>query len=146
MFARSLFALSSVLLLGVLLGGCPSDKGVNEDSAVEVEAAFTLTPPEAGLGTSARVSIRANQSRFRQDSTEVDFGEGITVNSVTVTDSWTTLVDIDIAEDAETGLRDVLLTMETGEVTLTDAFRVVQSSFTVSPANGKIGETLEVKI
>ena len=146
MFARSLFARAPVLLLSVFLGGCLSDKGVNEDSASEMEAAFTLDPPEAGLGTSARVAVRANQSRFRQDSTDVDFGEGVTVLSITVTDSWTTLVDIEIADDAETGLRDVILTMRAGEVTLTDAFRIVQSSFTVSPENGKIGETLEVQI
>ncbi len=144
---RPAFAVIALLFVFVLGAGCSRDKGsTTSDSASEVEAAFTLDPPQAGVGTSVRVSLHASQSRFRQDAIDVEFGEGVEVTGVTVTDSWTTLVDLVIAENAETGPRDVTIDLEGNEVVLEVAFRLVQSSFTVSPANGKIGESLDVEL
>jgi hypothetical protein len=127
--------------------GCSDSKG-GDTAGTDGEAAssYTLTPPEGGLGQSLRVLIQADRSAFTYGATEVDFGEGVAVNAVTVDDGWTAVADITIEPDAEEGERLVSLVSDGRTLTEDLPFRVRSDSFTISPDNGKMGETLEVQL
>ena len=68
-----------------------------EDSTTEDPAAlsqFEVYPPEGAQGARQTVVIEATESTFRYGETDVLFGQGILVESVTVDDGWTVLADI----------------------------------------------------
>ena len=124
-----------------VLTGCQPD----EPSAEEEEgySFFEIHPPEGAQGTSSTVVITADRSVFDFSDTELFFGEGILIESVTVDDGWTVIADITIEPDAELGGRDVTdivggLDYDIGR------FRVVGETFTITPERGKIGESVSV--
>ncbi|MCP4806657.1 MAG: hypothetical protein GY913_29145 [Proteobacteria bacterium] len=128
--------------LTILAGCTPEDTSEEEEAGYSF---FEVHPPEGAQGMDAEVVITADRSTFDFANTNVFFGQGIVVNSVTVTDGWTTIADVTIEPDAEIGKRAVQaavgdLTYEVGN------FRVVGESFTVSPDRGKIGETVDVTL
>ena len=139
-------ALLTVAAALVALAGC-SDKGDSAALAAAEEAAdFTLEPPEGGQGQTLDLSLRASRSSFVFGETELDLGEGVTIDSLTVDDGWSAVATVTIAEDAEAGLRDAAILIEGDTTTLTEAFRVRNDSFSISPDNAKMGETLQVQI
>ncbi|MCB9743229.1 MAG: hypothetical protein H6741_14405 [Alphaproteobacteria bacterium] len=142
--AQALVAL--VLLPLLVVTGCNKDAAVEDSADDSPTSTFTLSPPMGGLGTSMSVALEADYSAFRFGSTTVDFGEGIRVDALTVLDGWSAIADITIEPEAETGRRDVLLTIEGRERNLNNAFRVVEESFVVSPDRGRLGETVDIEI
>ena len=140
------FAALSMALLIVFVSGCSDKADTGVDTADIAGLSYTVEPPEAGVGTELSVSIIANSSHFSFGASEVDFGEGITVNSVMVEDGWTLSANISIDAEAETGLRDLTVHVNGSNEPIIDGFRVVNSSLEISPSNGMIGETVEVSI
>lgn len=134
------------LLLAVgALGSCKGGDSAVEDSE-STASSLEVHPPSGGLGTSARVRISADSSVFRFGATEVDFGEGILVEAVTVDDGWNTFADIFIEPDAEPGQRDVTVTIEGRERVLPRSYRVTEESFSLTPDRGKLGESVTVTL
>ena len=134
-------------LLLVIAPAC-SDK-VSETPVETGEAGYTayeIDPPEAGIGTEVSVAVRSSRSQYLFGDTDLDFGEGIEVNNVTVQDGWTVYADLTITEEAPNGLRDVTLSIGERDVVLEDSFRVVLTSLEIAPDNAMIGETVDVQL
>ena len=86
--------------------------------------------PTAGfLGRSVRVEISGDATAWGASS-KVSFGEGITVDSVTVASPTALFADITIADTAPVGLRDVVVTGG-DNVTLKQAFEI-ESPITIT--------------
>lgn len=86
--------------------------------------------PTAGfLGRSVRVEISGDATEWGA-SAKVSFGEGITVDSVTVASPTALFADITIADTAPIGLRDVVVTGG-DNVTLKQAFEI-ESPITIT--------------
>ncbi len=86
--------------------------------------------PTAGfLGRSVRVEISGDATEWGASS-KVSFGEGITVDSVTVASPTALFADITIADNAPIGLRDVVVTGG-DNVTLKQAFEI-ESPITIT--------------
>jgi phosphoribosylcarboxyaminoimidazole (NCAIR) mutase len=79
----------------------------------------------------------------------VQFGAGISVNSFTVVSSSRIDASITIADDADTGTRNVSVTTPGGSYTLPGGFTVKQALpliTSMEPGNGRQGETLNIAI
>lgn len=136
-------AAALILVPLTVIAGCTPDETSEEEEAGY--SFFEIHPPEGAQGTNAEVVITADRSTFDFTDTNVFFGQGIVVNSVTVTDGWTAIADITIEPDAEIGKRAVQATVgnlgyEVGN------YRIVGETFAVSPDRGKIGETVSVTL
>jgi hypothetical protein len=136
--ARTALALS-------LLAACNGDKATDEEDAL-AGTTLSVHPPVGGQGQSIDVTLSASQSFFEYGGSAVDFGEGITVESLTVQDGWEATARIAIDADAALGMRDVGLTIGTDTRTLEDSFEVIDQSFSISPDTAKMGETIDVDI
>jgi hypothetical protein len=136
------------LLLPLLAFACTDKDTVEIDPDTDSEAPtglqFTVTPNNGGTGTSMDVVFSTNRSAFEFGDTEVDFGEGIVVDAVTVQDGFQTVARITIDVDAEVGERDIIVDIAGDETLLTDVFSITDQSFLIEPSNGKLGETLFV--
>jgi sporulation-control protein spo0M len=106
---------------------------------------ITSVNPGSGAQGQANLNvvIAASYTHFVQGTTTANFGTGITINSVTVTDSTDATVNITISGTATTGGRSL---------SLTTAAEIVTSSFTVSsgtatilsvtPSSGQQGQSI----
>ncbi|MFZ5475553.1 MAG: hypothetical protein ACOZNI_02155 [Myxococcota bacterium] len=139
-------ALIAVPLL-VALGACSeAQKSPGEEWTLEGEGGLEFWPPEAGRGQTVDARVSAGSSIFTFESTTLDLGDGVTVNSVTVLDGWTTTANLTVAEDAELGPRTANIESATGSWAIDEALTVVDDSFTVDPARARIGETVQVEM
>ncbi|MDP6932180.1 MAG: hypothetical protein QGG40_04650 [Myxococcota bacterium] len=133
------------MTLAILLSGCFPGKGGQQDTGDA--AVLSVEPAVAGQGTSLDVDLGSSQSVFKfGGETSADFGDGITVDEVSVEDGWSATATVTIEADAELGGRDVTVEAGGWSYTLTDGFEVVAESIVVEPDSGKIGETVEVAI
>lgn len=137
------------LILVSLLMAC-NDKAVvdtepDSDTEAPVGLQFTVSPSVGGAGTEMDVVVSSNRSAFQFGQTDLDFGDGITVDAVTVQDGFQAVARLTIDPAAEVGARDVLIDIVGEEpALLEEAFRITDSSFLIEPSNGKLGETLYV--
>jgi hypothetical protein len=89
-------------------------------------SALTLIDPNSGRqGQSLSVRIVGATTNFSQAVTQVSFGAGITVNSVTVTNATTLTAAITIAADAVLGSRTVTVTTGAEVAALSNGFVVL---------------------
>lgn len=70
------------------------------------------------------ITLQGSNTTFVDGRTEADFGQGITVDAVTVISATQATVEITIAEDAEPGERTVTLTTGAEVVSAAQGFRV----------------------
>ena len=129
----------------LVLFACNGDDPTKEDE-VAASSLFDVYPPEGAQGARQSVVIEATESTFRYGDTNVSFGQGIVVDSVTVDDGWTLIADIIVEPDAELGRRDLQIDVGSLSYALPKGYRVVGETFTLSPERGKIGESLDLVI
>ncbi len=144
MLRKALYTLMAAFLLSTG-PGCDDETLLNDEEESS-QLSFAIDPPEGALGTSMRVTASASRSGFSLEDTTMSFGDGITVEAVTVIDGWTAYADILIDSETDTGRRDVTLNIDQSEHVLSKAFRVNASTFTVDPPSARIGETIDVEI
>jgi uncharacterized repeat protein (TIGR01451 family) len=111
--------------------GLPND--ITDSTYANVFLAPTITsvtPNQGNQGQTLGIVITGSQLN-RVNA--VDFGAGITVNSITVDGPTQITVNISISTNAALGSRDVTVTNPTGTDTLTGGFTVQQSQ-TVMPS------------
>jgi hypothetical protein len=106
-----------------------------------------VSPDSASRSESVTVTLTG--TNFYQGVTTVDFGAGITVDSITVTSSSTLLARITISPTAALGLRSVSVRNGPpggGTATKTGAFRVqnLPKLFSLNPSSGVRGQTVNV--
>jgi hypothetical protein len=80
-----------------------------------------VSPQSAFLGRKARVAVSGDITEWSSAAT-VSFGDGVTVDSVTVNSPSALTADITISDTAAAGLRDVTVTDGGSKHTLTQAF------------------------
>lgn len=115
-----------------------------------------VNPPRGNRGTTINIVATGSNTNFNASSTMAISGTGITVNSGGATSATTFEANVTIAAEAELGFRDFTITTDLGagnqEVAEgTGSFEVedvlVGPTITgVSPAQGTLGETLDVTI
>jgi len=95
-----------------------------------------VTPGTAAQGQSASVSVVSSFSNFVNGNTTADFGTGITVNSVSVTDLTHATVNITVTPIAATGARTVrMITNLSGGA---QEIAIKANSFTVTAGSAAI--------
>ena len=102
--------------------------------------------PPLGTKTDLGGTDRFKSGVFEFGATNVDFGDGIFVESVDVDDGFGIRVRIVIEADAELGFRTVDVDTNSRGFELGDSFEVISQSFSVTPATARIGETLSVDV
>jgi hypothetical protein len=108
----------------------------------------SLTPDTGLQGqTFASVAVVGQGTNFVDGTTVADFGPGITVNSIMVTDATHAAVSITIAPDASGGLRTVTLTTGSEVAVSASGFTVTVNTgtpaiLTVTPNTGQQEQTL----
>ena len=93
-----------------------------------------------------RVRVTSTVPHFVFGDSDIELGQDIDVDSVTVFDPWTLEASITIESDAPLGPRDATLLVDNTVEVLPEAFTVVAESLEVVPASGRMGELLEVEL
>ncbi len=132
-----------LMLMLALAASCSSSK---YDTGSSEDPVLALFPPVGGIGTTMDLRVDADRSTFSFESTTVDLGDGILVDTVQVYDGWTLGLRITIEPDAELGSRDLLVATDGARLELPDSFTVVEESFSIEPGSGYMGETIHVDI
>lgn len=138
----------ALLCAAVLTVGCSDDSTVVDTSSGDepLVLRYTLDPLVGARGTSMRVRVYGSASSFIFGDTDLDLGDDITVDSVTVFDGYTLEAQITIPSAADLGVHEALLQVESTSTTLEQAFTVVDESISVAPSNAKMGEMIEVEV
>ncbi|HYR82763.1 MAG TPA: hypothetical protein VE422_01645 [Terriglobia bacterium] len=109
----------------------------------------SVTPSSAKQGDSLSVAITGQFTHFAQNSTQVSFGGGISVTSLTVNGATSLTAGITVSVSAASGARDVTITSGSETVTATRAFTVNPGVPIISallPNSGQKGQTLPVTV
>lgn len=137
---------SCLFLLGLsALVGCEGGSKV-EDSAQAGVGELSFWPPEAGRGLTFDARLTSTTSVFEYETSTLQIGAGVTVNSFTVLDGWTAVANLTVADDADMGWRDATVLTHFGEQVIGEALMIVPDAFTLTPNRGLIGESLQVEI
>jgi hypothetical protein len=91
------------------------------------------------------LDLEASAAAFQEGATRLALGEGITVEAVEVDDAWHARATVSIDEGAPLGPRDAIVGLEGQELALADAFEVRAESFTLSPDQAWLGESVVVQ-
>ncbi len=125
-------------------------------SVTEGIAAITSVSPVVGghfaltQGQIANFSMIGASTNFQQGATTVDFGPGVTVNSVTVTDATHLSGQVVVSNSSPAGLRGVTVTT-LGEVAKSASDAVVvsisqPSGLTMTPTSVQQGTTVAIQV
>jgi hypothetical protein len=129
-----------------------SEVAAGVDRFLVIAAAPTLSsinPSTGNPGQSLSVSITGQNTSFLQGTTQVSFGSGTTVSSVTFASATSLTAQLVIAADAAPGARTVTVTSGAQLVTVADGFTIggaVPSISSISPVEGTRGQTLVLAI
>ena len=108
-------------------------------------ALLSLVPIQGQQGQrNLSVSIAGELTHFSQGTTQVSFGQGVTVGAVTVTDTTHLTVQINIDEVAALGTRTVTATTGSEVVSLTNSFTVqpiLPVNLSVNPNTASQGQS-----
>lgn len=111
---------------------------------------LTLVNPNTGQqGKTLDVALTGQFTNFVQGATAVNFGAGVTMNTVTVTNATSLTANVSVAVNAAAGPRTVTATTGTEVASLANAFTVGAGSPVISlvnPNSGQQGQTLNVAL
>ena len=117
--------------------------GTNAFAVLGTPFISAVTPAAGNQGTSGTATILGSYTHFVQGSSQVSFGAGVTVNSVTVNTSFSLTAAITIASSATPGLRTVTVQIGSEVESANNGFSVLgpvtgpPPTVTItSPANG----------
>jgi len=117
----------------------------SKSEVLEEMSVLTLSPPSGGQGTSMVVRFDGSASAFTyNDTSSVDFGDGIAVLQLNIEDGWNATADIQIEPEAPLGERTVTVSTGKGTYVLEDSFSVVSDSLIIEPSSAKMGEVVEI--
>lgn len=129
--------------MGTLEISCREDG--TKQTEETVQSVLSVYPPKGGQGLEMEIRLAANATTFTYNNTStVDFGEGISVIEVNIDDGWNARANVVIDADASLGDRDVTVQTGNGTFVVDDGFTVVADSFLVEPNAAKMGEVVEV--
>jgi RHS repeat-associated protein len=131
------------------LGESATSAGVNITVANPIPAISLANPNTGQQGQSLAVVITGQNTHFLQGTSQVSFGAGISVTTVTVTNATSLTANISIAPSAATGVRTVSVTTGAEVVNLTSGFTVNAGTpvlLSATPGTGQQGQTLDVTV
>jgi hypothetical protein len=96
-------------------------------------------PGSAQAGATVNVVVNGAFTSFQQGVSMVSFGSGITVNSVTVASATQLTANITVASNASVGSRDINVTTNSENVTLSAGFTVLPGTPVITVINPNIG-------
>jgi hypothetical protein len=135
------------LLLCLVLAAAAGCAGLEDgEGAFTTGASIELVPDSASVGVPRNVEIWGQGTDWQPGEVAVDFGQGVDVPVLIVDSSFHLTAQVIVAEGAQPGSRDVLLTWPRGEVLVHNGFVVEQGSIAVSPNRAALGETLQVEV
>lgn len=110
-----------------------------------------ISPQSAAPGQSLSVAVTGSGTHFQDGITTADFGAGVTVAGVTVTDATHATASIVVTPGAALGFRNVVLTTGSESAALLNGFLVntataTESLDSVSPSTAAQGQTIDVVI
>ncbi|MGC2637763.1 MAG: Ig-like domain-containing protein [Acidobacteriaceae bacterium] len=114
-----------------------------------VPAISSAAPGSAAAGSSANVVINGAFTSFQQNVTTVSFGSGINVTAVTVASATQLTASITVNDNATVGSRDITVTTNSQQETLSNGFSVTPGTPVITEINpnyGNPGQTLSVNI
>ena len=115
------------LFIGALIFSAACTRTDTKEEQVEAMSVLTLSPPSGGQGTSMVVRFDGSASAFTyNDTSSVDFGDGISVLQLNIEDGWNATADIQIEPTAELGARDVTVATGKGTYLLEQSFLLSQ--------------------
>ncbi|MEN8119568.1 MAG: IPT/TIG domain-containing protein [Bacteroidota bacterium] len=142
------FRLLPLVIIAIMISigvGCNKD----ENNVVPTPQITSVTPNLALVGESLTVTIAG--AGFTSE-TQVSFGVGVIVSQVTFNDATSLSVDIEVAETATAGSRDVVITNPDGTagntVTGESMFEITEELgiISVTPGSGLVGESVTVNL
>ena len=104
----------------------------------------SITPNSAQVGQqNLTVAVVGQTTHFVQNTSVLDLGAGVTINSLTVTDATHLTAVISVAANAIVAVRDVAVTTGSEFALLRAGFTVTgpPSISSISPNNGQLGQT-----
>jgi RHS repeat-associated protein len=108
------------------------------------------TTPNSGVQgqSNLAVTIVGRDTHFLSDTTVVDLGTGVTINTVDVIDAETLVADVSIAPDAVVGTRTLRVTTGAETASLVNAFVVNAAARLtgISPDSGTQGQSGQIAI
>src|SRR5207253_651721 len=112
-------------------------------AAPSMKSLTSVNPSAAQQGQTLDVAVSGTSTSFVQGMTRANFGPGIAVNNVRVSNNTNASVNITVQTNAAVGTRSVSLVTGTEVATLVNAFTVsARPTLTlVSPNSGSQGQT-----
>ncbi len=135
-----------VALLTLLVVACTPSPDAEPSVLGTQDQSLTFWPPEAGRGVTIDAKITSTNSIFEFVDNSLDLGGGVTVNSLTVLDGWSAVVNLSVDPAATLGGRDGYLETRGGSFTMSDALTIIDDTFVLAPSRAKIGEHLQVEL
>jgi hypothetical protein len=87
-----------------------------------------LTPPTGQQGQTLSVAVAGTQTNFQQGVTTANFGQGVTVNSLTVNSKLSATANVTISAGATPQLNTVTLTTLGESASIASGFQIVQAT------------------
>jgi hypothetical protein len=109
----------------------------------------TVNPPTGHQGATLNVALTGQFTAWVNTTSVANFGAGITVNSLTVSDATDAVANITISPTATIGNRNVTVTTGSQVASITGGFSVLAGQASLSsamPGNGAAGTTENVVI
>ena len=135
-------------LLSVALLACKTDEVESlPQGGLRVESA-RVEPSSGGRDMAMTVHVLGKYTNWEAagPALDLDFGPGISVDSVLVEDSGLITAHIAVSSEAELGRRDVFLSSESGLLTIKDGFLVQTGGVVIYPARASLGGELWMEI
>lgn len=103
-------------------------------TATAISTISSLGPNQGRDGQHVSVTVVGQNTHFVDGQTTADFGPGVTVDSVSVTDASHATVIIDVNSSASPGFRNVTLTTGTETATSLDGFQILSALPSPAPS------------
>lgn len=133
------------ITIGFLRDGEATSFTLEGDEGFLVETGgFTVSPSTARLGETLTIDIVGTNTNFQEGSTWVDFGEGVFVNWVTVSDETHAVASVSVDQRAEPGSHDIVVFNGPTGWSLQDGLFVDRTAIAIEidPSFGNQGEQL----
>ncbi len=114
-----------------------------------VPALTMASPGTAQAGATVNVVVDGAFTDFQQGVTTASFGGGVTVNFITVASPTQLTANVTVASNASVGSRDITITTNSQNVTLSAGFSVTPGTPVITQINpniGNPGQTLNVTV
>jgi len=135
-----------------LFAGCEQEP-IDTPLLFEASPVVRLSPGVGGLGMAITLEIRGTNTQWQEGQVSLDLGADILIAGVTVNGPNHAAADIQIAETAALGFRDVTISYPDAEGSVLtyllegdEGFLVEPGGISIAPNRARLGETLQIEV